>query len=123
MLVKMKHIQWQKSIIQSLLDLESNNPKEYWNLITCLKRANSNSDSSSNDSDAVDSATWFEYFKQMSQRPDFIHDDFQTNIKKVINNYEIFAHSFVEILDKNISESDVKAAVSIMKVNKSAAMI
>ena len=28
-LVKMKYNQWQRSIIQSLLDLESNNPKEY----------------------------------------------------------------------------------------------
>ena len=53
----MKYGQWQKSMVQSLLDLESNNPKEYWNLIKCLKRAISNSDSSSNDSDAVDSTT------------------------------------------------------------------
>ena len=56
----------------------------------------------------------------MNQKPDFIQDDFQINIKKVVNNYEVFAHSFVEIPDKDISESDVKAAVSKLKCNKSA---
>ena len=56
----------------------------------------------------------------MNQKLDFIQDDFQTNIQKVVNNYEIFVHNFVEILDKDISESDVKAAVSKLKCNKSA---
>ena len=48
----------------------------------------------------------------MNQKPDFIQDDFQTNRKKVLNNYEVLAHSFVEILDEDISESDVKVASS-----------
>ena len=56
----------------------------------------------------------------MNQRPDFIQDDFQTNIKNFINNYDVFAHGFVEILDKDISKSDVKASVTKLKCDKPA---
>ena len=60
----------------------------------------------------------------MNQKPDIIQDDLLINIKKVVNNYEALDHSFVEILDRDISESDVKAAalgaVSKLKCNKSA---
>ena len=45
----------------------------------------------------------------MNHKPNIIQDDFQINIKKVVSNCEVFADSFVEILDKDISESDVKA--------------
>ena len=58
----------------------------------------------------------------MNQKPNIIQYDFQINMKKVVraSNYEVFADSFVEILDKDVSESDVKAAISKLKCNKSA---
>ena len=53
----------------------------------------------------------------MNQKPNIIQYDFQINMKKVAraSNYEVFADSFVEILDKDVSESDVKAAISKLK--------
>ena len=67
---------------------------------------------------------WFNYlvwvFQTNEPKAWFYSRWFSDQHKKVVNNYEVFAHSFVEILDKDISEPDVKAAVSKLKCNKSA---
>ena len=67
---------------------------------------------------------WFNYlvwvFQTNEPKAWFYSRWFSDQHKKVVNNYEVFAHSFVETLDKDISEPDVKAAVSKLKCNKSA---
>ena len=105
-LIKYKYNKWQDSISQSLINLESTNPKEYWKLVKSLKQ-NQFDNSHHNQSDIIDSVTWYDYFKDLNKEPKFKTNGFHVNIDKIIDNYSIIAKKMVHVLHTKITANEV----------------
>ena len=118
-LTKHKYNKWQDSILQSLINLESTNPKEYWKLVKSLKQ-NQFDKSPHNQSDIIDPITLYDYLKDPKEEPKFKTNDYHVNIDKVIDNYSIISKKIVHVLDTKITANEVTKAIGKLKFNKSA---
>ena len=118
-LIKYKYNKWQDLILQSLINVHSTNPKEYWKLVKSLKQ-NQFDKSPHNQSDIIDPVTWYDYFKDLNEEPKFKTNDFHVNIDKIIDNYSIIAKKMVHVLDTKITAIEITITIGKLKFNKSA---
>ena len=118
-LIKYKYNKWQDSLLQSLINLESINPKKHWKLVRSLKQ-NQFNESSHNQSVVIDPVTWFDYFKDLNDKPKFKTNDFHINIDKIVDNYSIMAKKMVHVLYTKITANEITKTIDKLKSNKSA---
>ena len=121
-LITYKYNKWQDSMLQSLINLGSTNPKEYWKLVKSLKQ-NQFDKSSHSQSYIIDQVTWYDCFKDLNKEHMFKTDDFHVNIDKIIDNYSIIAKKMVHVLDTKITANEVTKAIGKLKLNKSAGYV
>lgn len=108
---KLKKRQFREGILNQIENLESNNPKEYWELVKKLKDAEYN-----NPAENISAEIWSEHFKKLNQLEhtftprEQIINDLVVNMEHDLNKSE---------LDHPVTVSEVTRAISKLKNNKS----
>ena len=106
--VKLAKKCYEEKLMNKIEEVRSSSPKEYWNLIKMI-----NNNGKENKTSDIDSLTWFNYFKKLSNKTSSNRDE--QDIKNLING---FAESTNDILDNLIAEEEVDKAVKLLKNKK-----
>ena len=111
-LVKYKKKHYTKTLFAKLDDLESNDPKTYWNLVNSLKNENENSNSPEM---GIDSTIWYEYFKKLNSVKNKFENRLGALNEIITNTDEI--RTFTP-LDAVIKDKEILNCISKLKNNK-----
>ena len=105
---KLAKKRYEEKIMNHLEDVRSSNPKEYWNLIKMI-----NNNTESNKASDIDSTSWFNYFKKLSNKTSLNLDE--QDINNLINS---FGDTENNTLDNTISSHEMEKAVKFLKNKK-----
>ena len=115
-LLKFKRKNYTKSVFSKLDDLETNDPKTYWNLVNSLKAEQENSDGPEL---AIDTNTWYDHFRNLNtvkskfdERLNELNQILKTN--KQIKTFTL--------MDSVIKDKEIQSSISKLKNNKSSGL-
>ena len=109
-----KKREFRENILDRLSNLESENPKDYWNLVNQLRLEN-NSETKNN----IDGDIWYKYFSDLSSIPENEH--IKSKIKEIKSKLELLEKKnfgFSEI-DFKITPGELQKALRQLKSGKS----
>ncbi|CAG2215844.1 unnamed protein product [Mytilus edulis] len=109
-----KKREFRGNILDRLSNLESENPKDYWNLVNELRHEN-NSETKNN----IDGDIWYKYFSDLSSIPENEH--IKSKIKEIKSKLELLENKnfgFSEI-DFKITPGELQKALRQLKSGKS----
>lgn len=111
---KFKKKEFKQNILDKLDDLQSSQPKEYWNLVKSLKDSKKD-----NPEKCIDDKTWHEYFSKLSSIP----DKYQARIHEISRKISLLesdpCNKTFSNLDFKISEGELNKAFTKLKSGKS----
>ena len=105
---KLAKKRYEENIMNHPENVRSSNPKEYWNLIKMI-----NNNAESNKTWEIDSTSWFNYFKKLSNKTSLNLDE--QDINNLINSFGDIENN---TLDNTISVHDMEKAVKFLKNKK-----
>lgn len=115
-LLKFKKKNYTKNVFSKLDELESNDPKAYWNLVNSLKHENENHNGPEMN---IQSDTWQDYFQNLNSVQSKF-DERLTNLNKIlVEDKQI--KSFT-LLDATIKDKEIKNSINKLKNNKASGL-
>lgn len=115
-LLKFKKKHFTKNLFSKLDDLESSDPKTYWNLVNSLK--NENNETNGPESN-IDTSTWYEYFQNLNSIKSKFNAKVE-NLNQILsnsNNIKTF-----NLLDTIIKDKEILNSISKLKNNKASGL-
>lgn len=109
---KKKKREFKSLILKRLENLESENPKDYWNLVNTLRN-----ESNEKNENSIDGEIWYKYFSKLGSISTDKHNNLQ-NIEEKLRNLEQNTPSFT-LLDNKITDLELMKAFSQLKSGKS----
>ena len=115
-LVKTKKRSFKEFLLQKIASLESDNPKDFWEMVNELRQKSANQIS-----DKIDAEEWFTYFRKLSTP----HNSAKSGFEKLVDDFNVskiaeFAKSNEPILDEPITLEEIRKASTKLKTGKAA---
>ncbi len=110
-ILKKANIKKRETILNKIQELEDKNPAAFWNLVNSLRNKKTNEE-------VIDPEVFYEYFKQLHAGAGNVHHDhnFKAKIDNMIS--KLAGNNWVNILDKSISQDELKKVVPQLKNRK-----
>ena len=97
-LVKTKKRSFKEFLLQKIASLESDNPKDFWEMVNELRQKSANQIS-----DKIDAEEWFTYFRKLSTPHNSPKSGFEKLVDFNVSEIAEFAKSDEPILDEPIT--------------------
>ncbi|KAL9972695.1 hypothetical protein ACROYT_G019055 [Oculina patagonica] len=114
-MVKSKKRLFKEALLQKIANFESNNPKEYWEMVNDLRQQ-----SAQQTTDAVNADEWLDYFKKLSSPTITSKSEFEKLVDFNVSRIADFGKVNDPILDDEISLEEIHKASVKMKTGKAA---
>ena len=115
-LLKFKKKNYTKNIFSKLDDLESNDPKAYWNLVNSLKKEQEQS----NGPDlAIDPDTWYDHFRNLNSVKSKFDERYEQLNQVLENNKQTRTFN---LMDAVIKDKEILNSITKLKNNKSSGL-
>ncbi|KAL9977170.1 hypothetical protein ACROYT_G014548 [Oculina patagonica] len=114
-MVKSKKRLFKEALLQKIANFESNNPKEYWEMVNDLRQQ-----SAQQTTDAVNADEWLDYFKKLSSPTITSKSEFEKLVDFNVSRIADFGKVNDPILDDEISLEEIHKASVKLKTGKAA---
>ena len=115
-LLKFKRKNYTKSVFSKLDDLETNDPKTYWNLVNSLKAEQENSDGPEL---AIDTNTWYDHFRNLNTVKSKF-DERLNELNQILKTNK--QNKTFTLMDSVIKDKEIQSSISKLKNNKSSGL-
>ncbi|KAL9982422.1 hypothetical protein ACROYT_G004461 [Oculina patagonica] len=114
-MVKSKKRLFKEALLQKIANFESNNPKEYWEMVNDLRQQ-----SAQQTTDAVNADEWLDYFKKLSSPTITSKSEFEKLVDFNVSRIADLGKVNDPILDDEISLEEIHKASVKLKTGKAA---
>ena len=114
-LVKTKKRSFKEFLLQKIASFESDNPKDFWEMVNELRKKSANQIS-----DKIDAEEWFTYFRKLSIPDNSAKSGFEKLVDFNVSKIAEFAKSNEPILDEPITIEEIRKASTKLKTGKAA---
>ena len=114
-LVKTKKRSFKEFLLQKIASFESDNPKDFWEMVNELRKKSANQIS-----DKIDAEEWFTYFRKLSIPDNSAKSGFEKLVDFNVSKIAEFAKSSEPILDEPITLEEIRKASTKLKTGKAA---
>ena len=114
-LVKTKERSFKEFLLQKIASFESDNPKDFWEMVNELRQKSANQIS-----DKVDADEWFTYFRKLSTPHNSSKGGFEKLVDFNVSKIAEFAKSNEPILGEPITLEEIRKASAKLKTGKAA---
>ena len=112
---KTKKRSFKEFLLQKIASFESDNPKDFWEMVNELRQKSANQIS-----DKIDAEEWFTYFRKLSTPHNSAKSGFEKLVDFNVSKIAEFPKSNEPILDEPITLEEIRKASTKLKTGKAA---